>query len=450
MSDPDFKLPGDVPSVNLTLRCLTTGKEVGPIIGKGGEIIHAIREESGAKIHISDGSCPERVITVTGTTHAIFKAYALICDKMEDEEAGAKVTSKDKKEGLQLKLIVPASQCGSLIGKGGSKIKEIREISGANVQVASDTLPGCTERCVTVSGGKDSITQCIYHICCVMLESPAKGSTVQYQPGRGGMRHDGRDGRGVGAAHALAGLLGLGGGGAGALAAMASLAHSQIHERSHLRSVEREDRERSVESSYQMSVPNELIGSVIGKGGSKIAEIRQMSGAMIRISKSDDPNTSPSTERQIMITGNADSVALAKSLINMSLDLHKASLERGKSSDDEDSTETPSRSRGGRGGRDHMSRYYNEAPMVGGGGGDGLSGLANLLSKPDVMVAAVNILGQLSSIGGGAPAGVGGMHQMGGGYSRGRGSFGGGSNRGGSREDADRHRETKRSKFAPY
>ena len=77
---------------------------------------------------------------------------------------------------------------------------------------------------------------------------------------------------------------------------------------------------------------------------------------MIRISKSDDPNTSPSTERQIMITGNADSVALAKSLINMSLDLHKARLERDKSSDDEGSTETPSRSRGGRGGRDHMSK----------------------------------------------------------------------------------------------
>ena len=68
------------------------------------------------------------------------QAYALICDKMEDEEAGAKVTSKEKKEGLQLKLIVPASQCGSLIGKGGSKIKEIREISGANVQVLKYNL----------------------------------------------------------------------------------------------------------------------------------------------------------------------------------------------------------------------------------------------------------------------------------------------------------------------
>ena len=76
----EFQLPGDVPSVSLTLRCLTTGKEVGPIIGKKGEIIHAIREESGAKIHISDGSCPERVITVTGTTHAIFKVSRGLLD----------------------------------------------------------------------------------------------------------------------------------------------------------------------------------------------------------------------------------------------------------------------------------------------------------------------------------------------------------------------------------
>lgn len=29
---------------------------------------------------------------------------------------------------VTLKLIVPASQCGSLIGKGGAKIKEIREV----------------------------------------------------------------------------------------------------------------------------------------------------------------------------------------------------------------------------------------------------------------------------------------------------------------------------------
>ena len=41
---------------------------------------------------------------------------------------------------------------------------------------------------------------------------------------------------------------------------MAQLAQSQIHDRSHTR-----DREERAESSFQMSVPNELIGSVIGK-----------------------------------------------------------------------------------------------------------------------------------------------------------------------------------------
>ena len=99
-------------------------------------------------------------------------------------------------------------------------------------------------------------------------ESPAKGSTVQYQPGRGGgLRHEssGPRGAGGGAAQALAGLLGLGGGGAGALAAMASLAHSQIHHEGGSRGGREGEREqRGPETSYQMNVPNELIGSVIG------------------------------------------------------------------------------------------------------------------------------------------------------------------------------------------
>jgi KH domain len=45
-----------------------------------------------------------------------------------------------------------------------------------------------------------------------------------------------------------------------------------------------------------------LIWCGLGKGGSKIAEIRQMSGANIQISKSADKE--PTAERQIQITGN--------------------------------------------------------------------------------------------------------------------------------------------------
>lgn len=55
-------------------------------------------------------------------------------------------------------------------GKGGAKIKEIREVTGCSIQVASEMLPNSTERAVTLNGTAEAITQCIYHICCVMLE----------------------------------------------------------------------------------------------------------------------------------------------------------------------------------------------------------------------------------------------------------------------------------------
>jgi len=36
---------------------------------------------------------------------------------------------------LTLRLAVPASQCGSIIGKQGAKVKEIRDLTGAVIQV---------------------------------------------------------------------------------------------------------------------------------------------------------------------------------------------------------------------------------------------------------------------------------------------------------------------------
>jgi len=89
---------------------------------------------------------------------------------MQNGKTGATAIGKC---GMTLRLIVPASQCGSLIGKGGNKIKEIREATGAQIQVASDVLPQSTERAVTLTGTRDSITQCIFHICAVMVEVSA-------------------------------------------------------------------------------------------------------------------------------------------------------------------------------------------------------------------------------------------------------------------------------------
>ncbi len=40
--------------------------------------------QSTAKINISDGSCPERIVTITGNTETINKAFSMICKKFEE------------------------------------------------------------------------------------------------------------------------------------------------------------------------------------------------------------------------------------------------------------------------------------------------------------------------------------------------------------------------------
>jgi len=490
--DIDKPLPNDSPTVTLTIRMIMSGKEVGSIIGKGGEIINSIREESGAKIHISDGSVPERIVTVTGSTDAILKSFTLISKKFEEDgpekngdkgessgKSSSASTSSKSGSGVSLKLVVPASQCGSLIGKGGSKIKDIREVTGASVQVASELLPNSTERTVTIGGTKNNITQCIYQICCVMLESPPKGTTIPYTPkagllsggGLGGGGPRSRQGGGPGD-NPLASLLNFGGG-ASTLAAIASLAGSQIRD-NRRGDRDREDRSGgsgsggSASTSFEIYVPNDMIGCIIGKGGSKIAEIRQISGAMIRISKSDDANSSNSnstserqersadtSERQITITGNPDSVALAKSLINMSLDLHKTKMEE---NDRDGSPPERNSNRGGpsggpgdrHGGPGGYNRYAHDA-----GASNNLGLAAQLLAKPEALTTALTTLASLSSLGNLGGGLLAGLTGQGGGsgsghvtgvHRRSGGSYGGGSR---SRDD-DRSRDSKRSKFAPY
>lgn len=40
--------------------------------------------QSGARINISEGSSPERIVTITGPTEGIFRAFAMIAEKFEE------------------------------------------------------------------------------------------------------------------------------------------------------------------------------------------------------------------------------------------------------------------------------------------------------------------------------------------------------------------------------
>ncbi|NWH77251.1 PCBP4 protein, partial [Piaya cayana] len=170
-------------SITLTLRMLMHGK-VTPGGGVGtarGSVMPSVGASS-ARITISEGSCPERITTITGSTDAVFRAVSMIAFKLEEDLAGSDGAAAGRVP-VTLRLVIPASQCGSLIGKAGAKIREIRESTGAQVQVAGDLLPNSTERAVTVSGVPDTIIQCVRQICAVILESPPKGATIPYHPG---------------------------------------------------------------------------------------------------------------------------------------------------------------------------------------------------------------------------------------------------------------------------
>ncbi|CAO1319132.1 unnamed protein product [Diamesa hyperborea] len=457
----------DDPTVTLTIRLIMQGKEVGSIIGKKGEIVKRFREESGAKINISDGSCPERIVTVSGSTSAIYKAFTLITKKFEEwcSQFNDVSSTSNGKTQIPLRLIVPASQCGSLIGKGGSKIKEIREVTGCSIQVASEMLPNSTERAVTLTGTSDAITQCIHQICCVMLESPPKGATIPYRPkpqvngpvilangqaytiqgnfavpaqetctvfplfsglhsGITGLsdpmlkgahlqgavpphhfQHHIPDMTGL-SKNPLAGLAALGL--AGAMpnnqglnqSALAALAGSQ------LRTTQNRTQTTNTQQ-HEMTVPNDLIGCIIGKGGTKIAEIRQISGAMIRISNCEE-REGGNTDRTITISGNPDAVALAQYLINMSVELQKANLTQEQAAAANGNGAVPVAANG----NGNVTAVTTNNNGGGGGGGNPSSSptsnalasstlasaipLAQLLSKP----GALNALTSLTALGG--------------------------------------------------
>lgn len=304
------KLPGEMENF-LTIRLLMQGKEVGSIIGKRGDNIKSIREESGARINISDGTTPERIVTMVGTIETLSKAFDMICQKFEDDLKQTCTTIPP----ITLRLVVPASQCGSIIGKGGAKIKEIRETTGASVQVASEMLPTSTERAVTISGKLESIESCFRQICQIMLESPPKGETVPYRPKMmispvhapiifaNGQAYQVQGQFAIPLPpNELNAFAPLGPMTPGVpMSAVAPLMPNGLPAT-----------RATLQSQREITIANDLIGCIIGRGGQKISEIRQASGANIKIADLDEG----SQDRHVTISGTPEQIQLAEFLIH--------------------------------------------------------------------------------------------------------------------------------------
>ncbi|XP_068610326.1 poly(rC)-binding protein 4-like isoform X2 [Brachionichthys hirsutus] len=333
--------------VTLTLRLLMHGKEVGSIIGKKGETVKRIREESSARVNISEGSCPERIITITGSTDCVFRAFTMITYKLEEDLTALVANGTIScKPPVTLRLVIPASQCGSLIGKGGAKIKEIRESTGAQIQVAGDLLPNSTERVVTISGTQDSVIQCVKLICTVILESPPKGATIPYRPSpspaavliAGNQVFDASEF----AAHPMYSVAQSGLDlqqdavfQAYALQNQYGIPHTELAKLHQLSmqqglspiaqpaSAIMPGMDSNCQTSQELLIPNDLIGSIIGRQGTKINEIRQMSGAQIKIGSQLDGTS----DRHVTIMGTPVSINLAQYLITSCLETAKSTAQ---------------------------------------------------------------------------------------------------------------------------
>lgn len=62
-------------------------------------------------------------------TYSLVQLQALIVfPPPKDISSSMTNSTATSKPPVTLRIVVPASQCGSLIGKGGCKIKEIREV----------------------------------------------------------------------------------------------------------------------------------------------------------------------------------------------------------------------------------------------------------------------------------------------------------------------------------
>ncbi|XP_041121800.1 RNA-binding protein Nova-1-like isoform X8 [Polyodon spathula] len=176
------------------LKVLIPSYAAGSIIGKGGQTIVQLQKETGATIKLSKSKdfypgTTERVCLIQGTVEALNAVHGFIAEKIREMPQNvAKTepvsilqpqTTVNPDRIKQVKIIVPNSTAGLIIGKGGATVKAIMEQSGAWVQLSQkpDGI-NLQERVVTVSGEPEQNCKAVELIIQKIQEDPQSGSCL--------------------------------------------------------------------------------------------------------------------------------------------------------------------------------------------------------------------------------------------------------------------------------
>ncbi|KAF5380870.1 hypothetical protein D9615_004144 [Tricholomella constricta] len=304
------------PSAMIHMRCLIVTQDASIIIGKGGSHVNEIREKSGARVMVSESipGNPERILNVSGPLDAVSKAFGLIVRRINDEPFD--VPSVPGSRAVTIKFMIPNSRMGSVIGKQGSKIKEIQDASGARLNASEGMLPGSTERVLSVAGVADAIHIATYYIGNILIEAQERmpsSSNSSYRPSSNSRRPT------HGGSSYVPGYNNP--------APYGSAPPPQHNPPQQLQ-------------TQQIYIPNDLVGCIIGKGGSKINEIRHMSASQIKIMEPGavgvGMNGAPAPtggegERLVVITGQPANIQMAVQLLYHRLEQEKQKQLRAQS-----------------------------------------------------------------------------------------------------------------------
>lgn len=239
-----------------------------------------------------------------------------------------------------VRLLISHNQMGTIIGRQGLKIKHIQDVSGVRMVAQKEMLPQSTERIVEVQGTPDGIQKAIWEIGKCLVDDWQRGTgTVLYNPA---VRAQGA-GVGGGANNGLA-TAALGGGnrsynrtGNGAdfsdQPSSSSYNNNNNNRRSNTEAASRlptttEDGEEI--QTQNISIPSDMVGCIIGRGGTKISDIRKSSGARISIAKAPHDETG---ERMFTIMGSAGANEKALYLLYENLEAEKMRRSQGNGQD---------------------------------------------------------------------------------------------------------------------
>jgi len=270
------------------IRLLLQGKYGGELVGKGGENLAKLRTQHNVKIDMTSGRASDRVFTIDGEAEDCVNLAKKILGICPQAPFPVGQTA-----ALEMNLLITTDVIGRIIGKGGEKLKQIRDQSSAKIKVYQECLPNSNERVVAIGGeAEEDIFCAILMILDVMKDAP-RGSIAPYDPNNKPIEGVGFGMIGSGMAPATQQGYQVSGNGAN-----------------------ESDPFQQMQTVSTLTVSNEMCGAIIGKGGNRISGIRGSSGAKIEFSESDKISNS---DRIIIISGTQYQVNTAEQLMSQSM-----------------------------------------------------------------------------------------------------------------------------------